>query len=271
MEDDNALNSAPPQTTSSAESSWKSTLRSLPSISRRAGIARGYSPAYENTDTLVLTGTSGLFVDIRFSLRGDGWVKDEGFWAFGGWAKTTFPGHEYGSIDLPKIAMEMPYLCHCEWEHVVDSDISVDGLTPGEKSLGKDEGDMLLLPNGECFEYGVDDNGNVYKEYWVSVKDTAKTSCRVAFCGNNPGILIRIGKHCQGIAEVLHHDRGKSVYVGRWMLEEGTWRGDSRNYTAQPGAYENVFPLDWFLARDRKKEDDKPNGQGVWKIVETEG
>ena len=264
MEDDKALKSAPPQATvSSPEPSWKSTLLSLPSISRRAGIARGYSPAYENTDTLVLTGTSGLFVDIRFSLKGDGWVKDEGFWAFGGRARTTFPGDQHADLGFAKNAAVMPYLCHCEWEHIIDSDGTSDD---------KDEGDMLLLPNGECFEYGVDDNGKVYKEYWVSVTDTDKTACRVALCQTDPGILIRIGKYCQGIAQVLHSEEplAKTVYVGRWVLEEGTWQEDRRNYRTEPGIGETVFPLDWFLAQDRKKNDSKPNGQGIWTIVEAE-
>src|ERR1700761_1442098 len=63
---------------------WKKALLSRPSISTRKGMAWEFEDPFEDTDTLVLTSGEGWFVDVRFSLSGDGWDDGGGIWAFAG-------------------------------------------------------------------------------------------------------------------------------------------------------------------------------------------
>ena len=57
-----------PDTERATSPQWKLELLSLPSVSARRGVARGFDAAYEDTSTLVLTSPGHHFVDIRFAL-----------------------------------------------------------------------------------------------------------------------------------------------------------------------------------------------------------
>lgn len=143
----------------------------------------------------------------------------------------------------------MPYSAHCVWKHDIDS--KGPGIT--------DEGDMFLLPNGDCMEVGSMENpqtGKVemYKEYWTSPAAVKSSSgagkvrlspCIVAKMTQLPshhevqenslqiehgGVVIRIGNYCQGI---MHNPQGTAgslhtamdaILIERWskgVLEAG--------------------------------------------------
>ncbi|KAJ9607783.1 hypothetical protein H2200_007862 [Cladophialophora chaetospira] len=208
---------------------WKKDFLQKPSISVRNGIAWGYDPPYEDTDTLVLTSTQSGFVDIRFPRKrelGKPIASDPSFWAFCGTSTTTF---------LQGDGIDMPYSSHCVWKHEIDS------KGPGID----DEGDMFLLANGDCMEVGMMQNtqtGKVqmYKEYWTSPGDSGKihlVPCVVAKTTESPndheaqesslqngsgGVIIRIGNFCQGIMRqqaASHEGRpmvADAVLVERW-------------------------------------------------------
>ncbi|EHY53022.1 hypothetical protein HRR83_006139 [Exophiala dermatitidis] len=163
---------------------WKRDFLQKPSISTRRGIAWGYSPPYEDTDTIVLTSPKAVFVDIRFPLRPaptdpvEPLISDPAFWAFSGTASSTFydreaetqtqTGYQKGSVDFsaapaPSLSVAMPYTAHAVFRHEIDS------KGPGIS----DEGDMFLLPNGDCVEVGMMHNPRtnrveMYKEYWTA-------------------------------------------------------------------------------------------------------
>src|SRR5271170_5285351 len=113
--------------------------------------SQGYGSPYEDTSTLVLTAPSGIFVDVRFALTGNP-TTDPAFWGFAGQSTTTFP---------PSGPVSMPYMAHGRWDHSIDNKGS--GIS--------DEGDMFLLPNGDCMEVGqmANPQGKIelYKEYWT--------------------------------------------------------------------------------------------------------
>ena len=188
-----------------------------------------YNAPFEDTDTLVLTSTKSGFVDLRFPRKrelGRPVTADPSFWGFSGSSSTTF---------LQGDGIGMPYSAHCVWKHEIDS------KGPGIS----DEGDMFVLPNGDCMEVGMMQNpktGKVemYKEYWTSPATTTKphlTPCIVAKTNDRAndddertasiqigsgGTIIRIGNYCQGIMRqpAIDHagDSAKTtaVLVERW-------------------------------------------------------
>jgi hypothetical protein len=143
----------------------------------------------------------------------------------------------------------MPYSAHCVWSHEIDS------KGPGIS----DEGDMFLLPNGDCMEVGMMHNpksGNVdmYKEYWTSPRPSAElhlTPCIVAKTKELPhghegqeasiqigrgGVIIRIGDYCQGIMhqQSAGHEGSSgpsAVLVERWT--RGLFETDPSSRTAR--------------------------------------
>ncbi|OCT51021.1 hypothetical protein CLCR_08778 [Cladophialophora carrionii] len=227
---------------------WKKDFLQKPSISSRNGIAWGYGTPYEDTDTLVLTSTKSDFVDIRFPRKrelGKPIASDPSFWAFSGTSSTTFLG-----VD----GIEMRYSAHCVWEHEIDS------KGPGIS----DEGDMFLLPNGDCMEVGMMQNpqsGKVemYKEYWTSPDLAGEPELELvpsivakiiqmpndhdgqapSLQNGNGGTIIRIGNYCQGIVRQQSGDRegqpagADAVLVERWT--RGIFEADRTSSTAAGG------------------------------------
>ncbi|KIY00543.1 uncharacterized protein Z520_03206 [Fonsecaea multimorphosa CBS 102226] len=284
---------------------WKKDLLRKPSISIRKGIAWGYTPPYEDTDTLVLTSPKSSFVDIRFPVKrqlGEPITSDPSFWAFSGTSHMTFAPFTGDTIT-------MPYSAHCVWKHEIDS--KGPGIT--------DEGDLFLLPNADCIEVGSMQNpqtGKVemYKEYWTgpptNVAPTSaaldiRTPCVVAKAqapssdGQNMegtssseiGIVIRIGNYCQGIMRQQTGEQGwpearHAILVERWTRnlveteqtsaanaggseepnDAASWVQDWRSNTP---CDDGVFlPCMWTCDGNRKLGDEIVV-QGIsWRIVE---
>ncbi|OAL39354.1 hypothetical protein AYO20_01224 [Fonsecaea nubica] len=266
---------------------WKKDFLQKPSISVRKGIAWGYTPPYEDTDTLVLTSTQSSFIDIRFPVKRQlsrPITSDPSFWAFSGTSHTTFSPFEGETVS-------MPYSAHSLWKHDVDS-----------KGLGiVDEGDLFLLPNGDCMEVGMMQNprtGNVemYKEYWtgppagVSSAGAEPGCCVVAkthVSSNDQkgqdaaGIVIRVGNYCQGImrqgtGEQGQSEEGNAVLVERWTRsgaeterdahDASSWVQDWRSNTPCDSGF--FMPCMWVCDRSRKLEDEIVVKGITWRIVE---
>ncbi|KIX02397.1 uncharacterized protein Z518_08338 [Rhinocladiella mackenziei CBS 650.93] len=271
---------------------WKKDFLEKPSVSIRKGIAWGFSSPYEDTSTLVLTSPKSDFVDIRFPVQPDPskpLASDPAFWAFSGSATTTF--------DPDTSEITMPYSAHCVWKHDIDS------KGPGTT----DEGDMFLLPNGDCMEIGMMENHKtrkveMYKEYWSSPASELgsgglrKTPCVVAKTrelvdqGRAPqtgsGVIIRVGDYCQGIVQQSRQDGTPGVLVERWTkclveknpalsdqsdVSETTaaeWLKDWRSNTSPDDQVEVAIPCMWACGDNRKVGDEIVVHAITWRITE---
>jgi hypothetical protein len=266
---------------------WRRKLSSKPSISQRRGIARGFDPPYEDTDTLVLTSTHGRFIDIRFNI-GEFPTAGDAYWAFSGTSNTTFPSDPQALKRLKpgspgKNAVEIPCMAHCVWEHEIDS-----------RRMGaadKDEGDLYLLENGECIEIGMSQNPmtgemEMYKEYWTALEVTPGTICVVAATvqqrrqEKGTGMVVRIGNYCQAIFQsksisAEKENRIGEVHVERWhktATEEGRWEKDWRSSTGgdYPEDEDLIIPSKW-VCRGRHAVGESIDLLGRrWEIVEAE-
>jgi hypothetical protein len=260
---------------------WKASLLAKPSVSARRGIARGFAAAYEDTATLVLTSRTSWFVDIRFALGQDP-TGGASYWAFAGKSEVTFPGEGRkgdrrgdgwrGGGEI----VEIPCLAHCVWEHEIDS------KGPGET----DEGDLYLLANGQVIEVGVSTSGpsgklEMYKEYWTEVETNEDVSCVV--CRTEEGVehekgrgmMIRVGRHCQGIFQrqggsVDEHGPVGGVLVERWYKSEesGAWAKDWRSNTGHDKGGDVVMPSKWVCEQGRKMGDAVELSGRTWRVVE---
>lgn len=251
------------------EPDWKQVLLAKPSISRRKGIAYGYNPPYEDTSTLVLTAPSGTFVDVRFEL-GHEPTTGKSFWAFAGMSTTTFPSVSSGAGSTVSEEVVMSYMAHCVWTHEIDS-----------KGAGvRDEGDMILLGNGDCIEVGVMERKGtleIYKEYWTGLPQATD---RVARCvvartigeGMANGVIIRIGGYCQGIVQEKGSD---GVSVERWLLsadeggpDEAKWLRDWRSNTDADELVDVLLPCMWVCGEARKEGEEMVFKGSKWKLIE---
>ncbi|KAI1618619.1 hypothetical protein EDD37DRAFT_274523 [Exophiala viscosa] len=267
---------------------WKRDLLQKPSISIRDGIAWQYSSPYEDTSTLVLTSPESVFVDLRFPNRPNTELplsSGPSFWAFSGTSETSF-----GPDDAE---VTMPYLAHAVWKHEIDS------KGPGIS----DEGDMFLLPNGNCIEVGMMMNPDtrkvmMYKEYWTTPSTEPgsggiwlrgsgglrRTPCVVARTQgadeSKSGVIIRVGDFCQSIAR--HEEKG--VLVERWQrlpisweppredIDGGDgvteWSKDWRSNTAKDDHTEDLMPCMWICRGNRRLGDEIVVHGIKWKVVE---
>lgn len=225
-----------------------------------------FDDPFEDTDTLVLTSGQGWFVDVRFALHGDGW---DGIWAFAGRGWISFPGDTAGRVQIP-------YLCHCRWEHEIDS--------RGDDKL-EDAGDVVLLPNNESVEFGsMLDPGTgkhrMYKEYWVGLEGQ-KRPCVVVKRSDDNGIVVRVGDWCQGI---VWRDKSaptakERVWVERWNKKDSRslesqnedvrlWIKDSRSNTGKDNAGSSKMPVEWLCLDERKEGDQTTVGGWEWRVSE---
>jgi len=210
---------------------------------------------------------------------------DPAFWAFSGTSSTTFH---------PDGAGAMPYSAHSVWKHDIDS------KGPGIS----DEGDLFLLPNGDCIEVGMMENPRtkqveLYKEYWTEPPVDAgsgglkKTPCVVVKTFSSQGvnertrkgIIIRIGDHCQGILEPGEGDSSHMIVVERWVrtpveqtpalasasLVSGEdvahWIKDWRSNTDEPRV-DVVMPCMWACDEGRKLGDEIVTRGERWRVTE---
>lgn len=254
---------------------WKQDFLSKPSVSVRRGIAWGYEKPYEDADVLALTAPSSKFVDIRLPLIdevGKNPVLSEhsAFWAFTGTATTTFIENTAG--------MTMLYSAHCVWKHDVDSN------GPG----GGDEGDMFLLPNGDCMEVGSMENpetgrNEMYKEYWTEppaptdADYITKLPCVVAEtipsqqCPRR-GRMIRVGDYIQAVIETgagddAHNETDKAdiVIPDRWIR---TYQDGHHRWIKDDRCKVSIMPTSW-ICEDSLEVGNEIEQHGVkWKITE---
>ena len=282
-----------PATTTPA---WKLELLAAPSISVRRGVARSYGAAYEDTSTLVLTSAGRWFVDVRFALGDAPTAAGSSFWAFAGTSAVTFPGEGMkgerrrgrgGGWREGGETVEVPCMGHCVWRHEMDS----KGVDGGEA----DEGDLYLLGNGQVVEVGVSGSGEsgrveMYKEYWegVEVGEGGDGRCVVARTeggemgmGMGMGMVIRVGKHCQGMFQRVSSGAGAEeeagtageVCVERWYRsgESGVWAKDWRSSSTmgKDDAQEvGVMPSKWVCEEGRKVGDVVEVQGRKWEVVE---
>lgn len=240
---------------------------------------QGFNPPYEDTDTLVLTGPSGKFVDVRFPKdvsSPDQLSFHPSFWAFSGRSETTF--HD---ASTQKHAIDMPYTAHCRFLHDIDS------RGPGFV----DEGDVFLLMNGDCMESGMmlnpqSNQVELYKEIWVDPRSSAIGTSAVSPPGqmcivaettkssSARGIAFRMLDYFQGI---LQMESQGEVLVERQTRQKGPsapvkradeamsnapdlWTRDHRSTADLPAA--------WLSASVRKMGD-TINHRGVeWTVTE---
>jgi len=228
-------------------------------------------------------------VDIRFPNRPDTELpltSDPSFWAFSGISETSF--------DPGDAEVTMPYHAHAVWKHEIDS------KGPGIS----DEGDMFLLPNGNCIEVGMMMNPDtrsvmMYKEYWTTPSTEIssggiwlmpgsgglrRTPCVVATTQgadeSESGVIIRVGDFCQSIAR---HEK-KGVLVERWQripisyeppredIDGGDgkteWSKDWRSNTAKDDHTEGLMPCMWICRGNRRPGEEVVVHGVTWKVVE---
>lgn len=193
--------------------------------------------------------------------------------------------------------MAMPYSAHCHWVHEIDS----KGPQPA------DEGDMFLLPNGDCMEVGImldpkTRTAGFYKEYWSSPDvepgsgGLRKRPCVVAKTVlpgkvqgpfvDRSGVIIRVGNYCQGIVQHAQKDERKyAVSVERWVqrpvernpalaasdsaeVGEVEWLKDWRSNTPGAEGTEVSLPCMWVCGENRKIGEEVVVHSVTWRIVE---
>lgn len=174
------------------------------------------------------------------------------------------------------------YTAHCKFLHDID--------TRGPGIV--DQGDMCILPNGDCLEFGHMVNPQTgrdepYKEYWGSAEpiphpeaiDDSK-SCivaQVASPSNVEGIVIKIGGRLQGILSRMNNDGTESIEVERWMRDlagigelthdlgtspsSGAWSRDPRSI----GSF---VPCAWLIEQSRNLGDNIEFNGLLWNITE---
>lgn len=259
--------------------------------------AQNYDAPYEDASVLVLTAKSGKFVDVRFPAGAGSDSTGEqqplssykNFWAFSGLSETTFyiptPGQ-----NTRRDAAPLPYTAHTVFTHDID--------TKGPGIV--DEGDMFLLPNGDCMEVGVWTNPltgkyEMYKEYWTSpeprhttnhtsVTETSslvlkKTPCVVAETvksSGGRGIVIRIGDFCQGMYErSTAGASGNIIVVRKEKVPGSTQDPDGTNWLSDPRSDQahNMLPIDWLLSESnpvRLGDSIVTDDGDQWRITEAE-
>ncbi|RMZ81502.1 hypothetical protein DV738_g2297, partial [Chaetothyriales sp. CBS 135597] len=234
-------------TAAAALPEWQRAYLSKPSISIRRGIAWGYQPPYEDTDTVVLTAPSCRFVDIRLPKKHDPaqpLAHHPSFWAITGTSSTVFPGTE----DTP-----FAHVAHGQWKHEIDS--KGPGIT--------DEGDMFVLENGDVAEVEADINDN----------DKEQTR----------GLAICIGNYFQAILSSTStststgHRSSAVLAVERWTRQgpDSPWTRDSRSGNANVAASSSQNDAStlcaWLTQQGRQQGDELGGGAGGayrWRVTE---
>ncbi|KAE9979206.1 hypothetical protein EG328_001042 [Venturia inaequalis] len=204
-------------------------------VSHRASIRWLPDPASEPTSTLVLTSSSGWFIDVRIlssretpppSLEVDDdellrpstdetsrtMSMERMDWAFSGSSKSTS-----GGKNKPR---------HSEWTHWVDSKtlyheppiVDAGDMYPVSKTRDLEKGSM---PNPAT---GIDTE---YEEVWddmpIDVPEKSAT-CSTFLTEDEEkemkGCIVKLGSWCQGVLRV-----GKEISAERWkfLVEEKSW------------------------------------------------
>lgn len=240
-------------------------------------------PAYEDTSTLVLTAPSSTFIDVRFPIAADNssqTTTHPSLWAFSGEVTTSF----YNASSTQPYSVGLPYTAHCEFIHDID--------TRGPGII--DSGDMCLLPNGECLEFGhminpATGRDEPYKEYWCSAgplprPDGADDSkiclvARVASPSNTEGVVIRIGGRVQGIISRRQDDGTLVIEVERWTRDpKATEQSDHQcgensstsrsEWYRDPRSTGSFVPVEWLDSSERRIGDNHEHNEILWNLTE---
>jgi hypothetical protein len=228
-----------------------------------------------------LTSAKSTFIDIRFPKKrafGRPIAEDPSFWAFSG--KSTL---EFITSDDPTVPV-LPYSAHGAWGRDIDS--------KGGDVV--DEGDIFMLPNGDCIEVGMMENPathkvEMYKEYW-SVPSPASPSrtetelsrfpCIVArelssdqragvgAVPKGSGAVIRIGDFCQGVmrqqpvSETGASSDGNAVWVERWVRNQvAPQHSPGVNEVVKQHSDDDSWTQDW---RSNTPSDSDPYMPCIW-------
>ncbi|KAL5612211.1 uncharacterized protein BROUX77_002367 [Berkeleyomyces rouxiae] len=251
----------------------------------RRGISWGAAPATEDTDTLVLTAPSGVFVDLRYpklstltSLATP--ASHVSYWVFSGTAFNSdysAAGHDTDGTedtsDASASTITMPHVTHTRFVHAIDNR-APPGSGPGSV---QDAGDSMALPNGDHIEWGVMPNpatgvSELYKEVWRAAPQGASAAqarvlrLQVKQGQQARGDALRIGDYFQGVLQRGGADG--QVVAGRFTrtVVDGVtgWAWDPRSTTT-------ALPAGW--AADDDEEEQKIGAEVtveglVWEVVE---
>ena len=178
----------------------------------------------------------------------------------------------------------MEHVAHSVWKHDIDSEGSGEG----------DEGDLCILPNGDCTEFGMSKNpesGKVemYKEYWTSPPPGSDEQLKIKPCVvaeivrdddfGGPecrGLAIRVGDYCQGILGRGTPGDTSVFKIERWTKSsiDGNWEGDQRNgkvtaaQSELPTSPSTWIPCIWLCEEYRALGDEIRHGHTHWKVTE---
>lgn len=155
-----------------------------------------------------------------------------------------------------------------------------------------DEGDMCILPNGDCLEFGHMINPQTgqdepYKEYWCSAEpvphpediDDSK-SCIVAHVASPTkveGTIIRIGGRMQGILSRRQSDGTESVEVERWtrgtaiisrQMSGSSTSSPPGTWTRDPRSTGSFIPSSWLIEQGRSLSENLEFNGVLWNIAE---
>lgn len=228
-----------------------------------------------------MTAPSAKFIDIRFpfsSQNASQTASNPSFWAFSGETLTYF----YDESSTQPYSVELPYTAHCRFIHDIDS------RGPGIV----DQGDMCILPNGDCLEFGhmvnpLSGQDEPYKEYWRSAEpiphpdgiDDSK-SCIVAQVASPTkveGIVIRVGGRMQGILSRTHGDGTESVEVERWIRDTAvsneqrsnlSTSSSSSTWTRDVRSTGSFIPSSWLTEPGRSLGENFEFNGVLWNITE---
>lgn len=145
-------------------------------------------------------------------------------WAFAGTSSTELRAPT--NIKAGNEKASKPIL-HGIWRHWIDS-----RAAPGHDGDTADEGELYPLPDGErTLERGAMVNPATgrkteYEECWWDEADERSVVLRLEENGGKTkGMIVRVGRWCQGLIKVVHDDEQVELAVERWKFtEEGKWQ-----------------------------------------------
>jgi hypothetical protein len=268
------------------------------SISRRNGIAWSSNPMTEPTSVLVLGVPSGLFVDVRLTLKhllseipsDPNTLPPKRSQPYPFQPGTDFEALEFGNagqatystaaqeVESPESAQKQG-----KWTHWCSSEMP---------DVDYDTGELTVRTDGSVLETGamahpVTKQVTPYSEIWIDekpvfapqepgAKSRTKGTYALVHCEDTSrgirGMIVWVGRYCQGIVR-----KGEDVCVERWEFDEkahggrGEWVRTWRNGEGLP------LPCGWVV----KEEEPIKTGSvlhipdwdrkgGEWHVVETD-
>ncbi|KAF8603240.1 SIR2-domain-containing protein [Ceratobasidium sp. AG-I] len=178
------------------------------------------TPIPDEESVLVLTAPTGEYVDIRIKLS-PSTSSDPASDAATTAALSSTPTNDPRTVPpgsklswgFAGVASRTEDGKGGRWSRIVDSRTAV--LDPAGEA---DEGQEVVLPNGDTKEWGVMD-GKRYVEIWRSLDVGSKPEIWVANKEGGGGMVVRVGDWVQGVAR-----NGEEVGAFRAHFREGGWK-----------------------------------------------